>query len=99
MGNINYSNQDRGSNKTLKNTGDTGDEKCKIYDLAGNAYEWTTEYSSKVDRSHAYPCVMRGGVYTNDNVSATIHYCTKYRVGQAANIGLNFRSFRSILYL
>ena len=60
MGNSNYANQADG-NGTLKNTGSTEDEKCKIFDMAGNLYEWTTEYSTYTYSSDAYPCTGRGG--------------------------------------
>ena len=33
--------------------------KQKIYDLAGNVYEWTLEKTSSSD----YPCAFRGGIY------------------------------------
>lgn len=36
-----------------------GDEVCKINDIASNAVEWTTEYSSCDDNSS--PCSFRGG--------------------------------------
>ena len=57
MGNSNYANQTDG-NGTLKNTGSTEDEKCKIFDMAGNLYELTTEYSTYSYSSHAYPCTI-----------------------------------------
>ena len=47
MGNLNYANQGKGANTSLKNTGKTGDEKCKVFDMAGNLREWTTEYSTE----------------------------------------------------
>jgi len=62
MENDNYANQ-ADCNGTLKNTGSTGDEKCKIFDMAGNTEEWTTEYSTYIERKFAYSCVTRGGYY------------------------------------
>lgn len=59
MGNANYANQ-TDENGILKNTGSTGDEKCKIFDMTGNTREWTTEYSTYTDSSGAYPCTRRG---------------------------------------
>ena len=41
-------------------SGTTYDERCNIYDLAGNTFEWSTETSS----SSAEPCVSRGAGYT-----------------------------------
>ena len=42
-GHVNYANQNS-KNKSLSNTGATGDEVCKINDMASNLMEWTTEY-------------------------------------------------------
>ena len=91
-GNANYANQTDG-NGTLKNTGSTGDEKCKIFDMAGNEWEWTTEYSTLKNSRGAYPCTIRGG------------YCYgsgDYTSGRSSNyatvIGKGF-SFRPILYV
>ncbi len=37
---------------------------CNIYDLAGNMYEWTLEYSGKMTT----PCTYRGGCYQDENL-------------------------------
>ena len=66
MGNTNYANAIDG-NGVLKNTGDTEDEKCKIFDLAYNEFEWTTEYSSYEYNSTFYYCVYRGGNFTSES--------------------------------
>ena len=58
-----YANCDTAGNTTLKNTGETGDKACNIYDMAGNLVEWTTEYSTGTDSSSADPCTIRGGFY------------------------------------
>ena len=42
-------------------TGINPDKYCNIFDMSGNAYEWTTEYSTKSYGSNFYPCVRRGG--------------------------------------
>ena len=56
-----YGNLNTGSKK---NTGvDTNDKYSNIHDLLGNCLEWTTEYSSNMAGSYAYPCVSRGGTY------------------------------------
>ncbi len=62
-GHENYANKADG-NGTLKNTGATGDEVCKINDMASNLREWTTEYSTYTTSSNAYPCTHRGGYYS-----------------------------------
>ena len=92
MGNDNYANQKDG-NGTLKNTGSTGDEKCKIFDMAGNGQELTTEYSTDSATSPAYPCTGRGGdCYTSS-------YYTSRRSGICAAIIDSNISFRPLLYV
>ena len=93
MGNTNYANASDG-NGTLRNTGTTGDEKCKIFDMAGNEAEWTTEYSTETFRTYADPCVSRGGRY---DVSA--NYRTSDRYLSGAKSSDRGKSFRSVLYL
>ena len=92
MGNSNYANQADG-NGTLKNTGSTEDEKCKIFDMAGNLYELTTEYSTYTASSYAYPCTTRGGYYdSSDNY-------TSVRNGYVATYSYSLISFRPLLYV
>ena len=43
-----------------------------VYDLLGNCYEWTTEYSSHTYSSYSYPCVIRGGLYSYSNIYAAV---------------------------
>ena len=92
MGNSNYANQADG-NGTLKNTGSTEDEKCKIFDMAGNLYELTTEYSTCTDSSIAYPCTGRGGRYSRSS------YYTSYRDNTSATYSYSSISFRPLLYV
>ena len=92
MENENYTNQTDG-NGTLKNTGSTGDEKCKIFDMAGNASEWTTEYSTHTPSNFAYPCIFRGGNYDNSDLFTSGH---GDGLATSSNDGL---SFRLLLYL
>ncbi len=61
-GDTDYSKQ-TSLNESLANTGVNSDEKCKINDMASNAEEWTTEYSTSIDSSRATPCTIRGGSY------------------------------------
>ncbi len=67
QGNANYANANRGTNTTLKNTGETGDQKCKIFDMAANLSEWTTEYSISAGSSYANSCTDRGVLYSNSS--------------------------------
>ena len=51
------------SNSILLTTGASDAcQKMNIYDLAGNVYEWTLEYTDNASR----PCAGRGGSYDND---------------------------------
>ena len=56
---------DQYGNIGTKNKTQTGgypaDCYSNIYDLLGNCFEWTTEYSSTADSSDSYPCVGRSG--------------------------------------
>ena len=88
-GDTNYS-QQRGRNtaRAVQKCGesildynlDEGDEaqdkRCNIYDMAGNTREWSTETNSNT----SYPCVTRGGYYSNtDNyTSRRFSYNTPY---------------------
>ena len=93
-GNTNYANQ-KGTdiNTSLTNTGTKQDEVCKINDMASNCYEWTTEYFSDTDGIRAFPCVNRGGVYSNSRpYTADRDYST-------ATSSSNYISFRLSLYL
>ena len=72
---------------------DDGDEskdiRCNICDMAGNVYEWTTEYTNK----DGMPCVGRGG-----NAIDEISY-TGGRGGVSIDYSYYARGFRVILYL
>ena len=95
MGNANYANANNNTtgNTSLMNTGSTGDEKCKIFDMAGNLYEWTTEYSTFTNSSTASPCTVRGGSYSNSD------YYTSYRGRSNATFSYSSLSFRPLLYV
>ena len=95
MGNENYANANRDTtgNKSLMNTGSIGDEKCKIFDMAGNEWEWTTEYSTGASSSDANRCTRRGGCYDNSS-----NY-TSTRLFNIATHSFNFISFRPLLYV
>ena len=96
MGNSNYANANRDTtgNTDLKDTGSTGDQKCKIFDMAGNTLEWTTEYSTTTGgSSDTFPCTIRGG---NCNDS---DYYTSDRGNDTATGGNNGISFRPLLYV
>ena len=91
-GDITYSYQSS-QNTKLTNTGVNNDEKCKINDMASNDLEWTTEYSTRINNSHAYPCTSRGGYYDNSDIY------TSYRNNGNATDSNEGYTFRSILYI
>ena len=83
--------------KAFTATGKNDDKYCNIFDMSGNASEWTTEYSTYSDSSYFYPCVGRGGRYDTDDGRADFY--TSYR-----NIFLTTHSFfnnglRPLLYV
>ena len=64
---------------SFANTGINNDRYCNIFDMSGNAYEWTTEYSTYSGNSLFFPCVHRGGCYGTvygvaDDYTSTRHY-------------------------
>lgn len=91
-GDITYSYQSS-QNTKLTNTGVNNDEKCKINDMASNDLEWTTEYSTRINNSYAYPCTSRGGYYDNSYIYAS------YRNNGNATDSNEGYTFRSILYI
>lgn len=74
---------------TPKNTGETEDVVCNIYDLSGNYREWTTETSTNTNK----PAVSRGGTFYTNDAYASYYY----------NDGIDdlyyMVSFRPILYI
>ena len=79
------------SSSILLSTGASDDfSKQGIYDLAGNVYEWTLEYTS----SSKLPCAKRGGNYYDDGASRPAAYRDDYRT----TIHTNNVGFRLSLY-
>ena len=90
--NSNYANQGRLQSGSLATTGNATDGtnkdvQCKIYDMAGNVYEWTTEHSS----NSSFPCVTRGGNY-GDTYTASSR-------SNNSDDAYNNIGFRPLLYL
>ena len=90
--NSNYANKTDG-NGTLKNTGETGDEVCNIFDVAANLTEWTTEYSTYTSSSNANPCTGRGGDYRGSG------YYAAFRSNSSATYSNVNLGFRVVLYV
>ena len=53
--------------KAFTATGKNNDKYCNIWDMSGNAFEWTTEYSTRFEPRFFGPCVSRGGFYDTAN--------------------------------
>ncbi len=64
-----------------------------IYDLLGNCYEWTTEYSDFWNGYNYYPCISRGGGYD----TSIHHYAGRYN-GREDDTYIG-NSFRLQLYV
>ena len=63
-----YASQNKST--SFANTGINNDKYCNIWDMSGNAYEWTTEYSTRSSLIYFYSCVYRGGCYYAPNDEA-----------------------------
>ena len=92
MGNENYANA-KMQNSGLMNTGETGDERCHIFDMAGNVREWTTEYSTFTNSIGENPCVYRGGIWDDAMLYVASRSCD-FRYYNNRHVG-----FRPLLYL
>lgn len=61
---------------SFANTGINNDKYCNIWDMSGNAWEWTTEYCTKSSSRVFYPCVLRGGYWSSNGRA---FYYTSFR--------------------
>ena len=84
-----YGNIGTGSSGKTLTGGYSNDKHSNIYDLLGNCFEWTTEYSSY----GSIPCVNRGGFYFSSN------YFAAYRGGDSTSNSNSGLSFRLQLYI
>ena len=72
------------------------DKYSNIFDVLGNCFEWTTEYSSRANSTGKTPCVVRGGnAYIVNGVYAAIRYYD----GHASYSDYKSDSFRLQLYI
>ena len=79
------------SESILLSTGaDDSFSKMGIYNLAGNVYEWTLEYTSNTDM----PCAFRGGCYD----SPGSYNPASFRNGNLTTTAYNNYGFRCVLY-
>ena len=90
-----YASQNKST--SFANTGKSNDKYCNIFDMSGNADEWTTEYSTYSGSSGFFPCVHRGGYYDTDIGEA---YCyTSNRYDDYTTGSHSYDSLRSLLYV
>ena len=90
-----YASQNKST--SFAKTGKNNDKYCNIWDMSGNAYEWTTEYSTYSFNSNVYPCVSRGGYYSTDYGGARNY--TSYRGDDGTTLSISGNSLRSLLYV
>ena len=83
--------------KSFTATGKNNDKYCNIWDMSGNAYEWTTEYSTFYSPRAFFPCVTRGGYYDKDNGGANDY--TSYRGYDLASGSNSSIGLRPLLYV
>ena len=83
--------------KAFTATGKNNDKYCNIWDMSGNACEWTTEYSTYSYNSDFYPCVTRGGYYYTD--SGLANFYTSYRSSSYTTISYSTNGLRPLLYV
>ena len=81
---------------SFEKTGINNDKYCNIFDMSGNAYEWTTEYSTSSYGSGFNPCVNRGGFYYTDYGKAYSYTSDR---GGVTTYSLSFYSLRPLLYV
>ena len=58
-----YASKNKGPSDGQRNTGISNDKYCNIWDMSGNYFEETTEYSTDSVSNGFTPCVARGGFY------------------------------------
>ena len=90
------SHNESNTTKAFTATGKNNDKYCNIFDMSGNASEWTTEYSTDSYIINFPPCVIRGGCYNPANGSG--HY-TSYRSGNNPTSSYSNTGLRPLLYV
>ena len=82
---------------SISKTGINNDKYCNIWDMSGNASEWTTEYSTCSRGSSFDPFVDRGGCNSTD-VGIAYNY-TSYRGGDYTTFVGSIVGLRPLLYV
>ena len=83
--------------KAFTATGKNNDKYCNIWDMSGNALEWTTEYSTYSGSSSFSPCVSRGGFYYT--VNGGVNGYTSYRNHNNTTSSGSVLGLRPLLYV
>ena len=91
------SHNESNTTKAFTATGKNNDKYCNIWDMSGNAYEWTTEYSTYSFDSYFNPCVFRGGFYSTADGEAYVY--TSYRYHHYTTTSLSNIGLRPLLYV
>ena len=91
------SHNESNTTKAFTATGKNNDKYCNIFDMSGNASEWTTEYSANSGTSSFNPCVGRGGYYDTGNGLAGNY--ASYRSFLNATLSSSNNGLRPLLYV
>ena len=91
------SHNESNTTKAFTATGKNNDKYCNIFDMSGNASEWTTEYFTVSYIINSPPCVIRGGCYYNP-ANGSGHY-TSYRSGSNPTSSYSNTGLRPLLYV
>jgi len=86
---LNYSLAEKGTNNL---SASQQDKICNVWDMASNAYEWTTETS--IYANFKLPCVLQGGLCGSTNDAGTRDSTSTTDAG-----ALGYNAFRLALYL
>ena len=93
-----YASKNKGPTNGQENTGLSTDKYCNIWDMSGNASEWTTEYSTSSYGSGFYPCVYRGGYYDPASSPACLYTSSRRNIDYTtSSFGTN--GLRPLLYV
>ena len=88
----------KNNSTAFEKTGMNKDKYCNIWDMSGNANEWTTEYSIYSDEnSYFYPCTSRGGYYITGCDGGA--FCTSCRTYNNTGFSFSYSGLRSLLYV
>ena len=90
-----YASQNKST--SFAKTGKNNDKYCNIWDMSGNALEWTTEYSTTSSSSFFYPCVYRGGCFVT--AIGRAGDCTSYRNYDDTTLSGSDIGLRPLLYV